>query len=206
MRIRWINQWIIYLDWLRDITNWILILDFYTSSNFCFFFSRSWLTANFLRYLGPFKAFWLILTVLKSEWSRFSSSHRPFSKPLRIVLSSPTALFHSFLVLRQGLSICLSFRFLCTAGTAKSSKRLVFFLFLLCFFFSFLFILLIITRSCLLARIRWFVCISKSQRISCIFKMDSSLCIYHSVIWSLTQFPVNYFSHLVVPRLVLLCS
>ena len=53
--------------------------------------------------------------------------------------------------------------------------------------------LLIIIRSGHLAEIRWSICISKSQRISCIsfFRTDSGLCIYHLFIWSNFSFLHN---------------
>ena len=45
----------------------------------------------------------------------------------------------------------------------------------------FFFFLLIIIRSCLLAEIRWFVCMSKSQRSLCVSfsRTATGLCIYH---------------------------
>ena len=45
--------------------------------------------------------------------------------------------------------------------------------------------LLINTRFCHLVGIEWFVCVSKSQRILCVLfsRTDSSLCIYHLVVW-----------------------
>ena len=48
------------------------------------------------------------------------------------------------------------------------------------------FFLSIITKSDFLAVLRWSVCIPKHQRIACIsfFRTDSSLCIYHLVVWS----------------------
>ena len=65
-----------------------------------------------------------------------------------------------------------------SSRTAKSTIRQVF-----CF-------LLTITRSGLLAEIRWSVCISKSRRIVCvsITGMDSGLYIYHSFAWSNLNF------------------
>ena len=58
-----------------------------------------------------------------------------------------------------------------------------------CFFF----LSLIITMSARLAEIRWFVCISKSQRTLCVsfFWTDSGLCIYHLFIWSNLNFLHN---------------
>ena len=53
--------------------------------------------------------------------------------------------------------------------------------------------LLTITRSVLLARIWWYVCILKSLRILCIsfFRTDSELCIYHLIVWSNFNFLHN---------------
>ena len=67
-------------------------------------------------------------------------------------------------------SISFSFT-LWSAGVAKSTRWQV------------LSFLLINTRSGLLARIRWSVCISKSQRILWVSfsRMDSGLCVYHLV-------------------------
>ena len=48
-----------------------------------------------------------------------------------------------------------------------------------------IFFLLFISRFGLLARIKWSFCISKSQRILCIWfsRTDSGLCIYYLVVW-----------------------
>ena len=60
-----------------------------------------------------------------------------------------------------------------------------------------LFFLLINSRSGLQNGFGWFICISKSQKIVYISfsKMDSGLCIYHSMVQfeSLTSFPVDHF-------------
>ena len=52
-------------------------------------------------------------------------------------------------------------------------------------FADFLF-LLVIMRSCLLAEIRWSVCISKFHRSLCVSfsRTDAVLCIYHLLAWS----------------------
>ena len=63
---------------------------------------------------------------------------------------------------------------LCSAGTAESTRwRVIFFC-------------SSNTRSGRLAGIGWSVCISKSQRISCVWfsRTNSGLCIYHVVVWS----------------------
>ena len=54
--------------------------------------------------------------------------------------------------------------------------------------------LLIITRSCRLAEIRWSFCISKSQRCLCVsfFMTDSGSCIYHLFAWSNLNFLHNF--------------
>ena len=84
----------------------------------------------------------------------------------------------AFLVLWQGLSTCLSFRFLwfkrCSPSGWQSRP-----------FGRFTFLLTIIW-SCLLARIR----LSKSQRILCVSFTwtDSVLSIYHLVVWSHLNF------------------
>ena len=54
-------------------------------------------------------------------------------------------------------------------------------------------LLLIITKPGHLAKIRWSVCISKSQRFLCIsFSwMDSGLCINHLFVWSKLKFLYN---------------
>ena len=70
-----------------------------------------------------------------------------------------------------------------SAGTAKVIIRqvLVFFL------------LLTITRFGCVAEIRWFVCISESQRSLCItFSWtDSGICIHHLFVWSYFNFLYN---------------
>ena len=90
-------------------------------------------------------------------------------------------LFCFFFVLWQSLSIYRSFRFLWFLLSAPLFDRFSFF-----FFFFFLLSLLTITRSGRLVRIRWSVCISKSQRVLCVSfsRTDSGLCIYHLFVWS----------------------
>ena len=65
-----------------------------------------------------------------------------------------TFMFHTFLLLKQGLSNCFSFRFLwfSLCGSAKSASQQVIYSF---------FLFLTITWSGLLAEIRWSFCISK---------------------------------------------
>ena len=65
------------------------------------------------------------------------------------------------------------------------------------------FFFLIITRSGRLAKIRWSVCISKSQRSLCVSfsRTDVGLCVYHLFVWSnlnfLAQSPVLFLRLLV---------
>ena len=101
-----------------------------------------------------------------------SNSSNPFSNPFVTVPDTPitigiivTRMFHSFfhsLARSRYLSFfSLSFRFiLWSARTAKSTILQVFFFF---FFFWLIFI-----RSCLLAEIRWSVCMLKSHKSLCI--------------------------------------
>ena len=55
---------------------------------------------------------------------------------------------------------------------------------------GFLFFLLTITRSSHLAKVRWYVCQSKSQTSLCVlfFRIDSRLCIYPLFVWSNLNF------------------
>ena len=72
-----------------------------------------------------------------------------------------------------------SFSFiLWSAGTAKSTVLQV------------LLFMLIIIRSCLLAEIRWSVCMSKSHRSLCVLfsRTGAGLCIYHLLLWSNLNF------------------
>ena len=69
-------------------------------------------------------------------------------------------------------STCPSFRFLWFLLCGPAGRQSHFFL-------------LAITRSGLLAGIKWSVCISKFQRTLCVSfsRTDSGLCIYHLVLW-----------------------
>ena len=109
---------------------------------------------------------WIVSTHLL-----ISKSSSPCINPLMTLTSVPitivitvTFMFHSFLVLLQGLGSYPSFNFLsvllCSAGSLLLS---------------------IITRSGRLAGIRWSICITKSQKILYISlsRTDSGLCIYH---------------------------
>ena len=87
-----------------------------------------------------------------------------------------TFLFHHIILLWQGPSICLSFRFLKFHSMFRWENKVNHSAD--SFFFSFL---LIITRSGRLVEFRWSVCKSKSQRIWCVSfsRADSGLWIYH---------------------------
>ena len=89
-------------------------------------------------------------------------------------------IFHSFSILKQGPGIYFSFRFLSVLPCGQQERQSP--LFGRFFFFLFL---LTITRSGCLTKIRWFVCIRKSQRIFCISfsRMHSGLCIYNLFVW-----------------------
>ena len=78
-----------------------------------------------------------------------------------------------FFVLPQCPSTCLSFHCLWFSANGPIGREGHLFL-------------LIITRSRLLARIMWSICISESLRILCVsFSWtDSGFCIYHLVVWS----------------------
>ena len=85
-------------------------------------------------------------------------------------------MFYSFLLLWKGLDTCLSYRFdshsvVCRDGEVQYSA----FFFFVC--------LLTMTRSGRLAVIMWAVCISKSQKSSCVSfsRSDSCLYIYHLI-------------------------
>ena len=119
-----------------------------------------------------------------------SKSSRPFNNPLVTVPKAPiiiciivTFMFHSFFH-SLARSMCLlffshSFCFiLWSARTAKSTILQIFFL------------LLIIIRSGLLAKIRWSVCISKFHRSLCVSfsRTGAGLCIYYLLAWSNLNF------------------
>ena len=114
-----------------------------------------------------------------SVLSSISNTSNPLTKLLGIVPWAPptigitiTCMFHSFLVLWLGLSICLFFVFFDFHIGLPGQK-------------SFFFWLLTISRSGLLAVIWGSVCISKSQKILCItfFWTDSGLYIYHMTVY-----------------------
>ena len=122
-----------------------------------------------------------------------SNSSRPLSRPLVTVTKRANHdCYHcyshhstAFLVLWQGSSTCLTFRFLwfslCGSRGQQNLQR-----FFWGFFLGFFFFLLIITWPGLLDKIRWSVCFSESQRILCdsFSRTDSSLCKYHLAVWS----------------------
>ena len=110
-----------------------------------------------------------------------SNSFWPFTKPLvtyraHLLQWLSTSLSCSILlsVLEQDPGSYLSYRFLLIllCGPPERPSLL---------FGRFpLFLLLTITRSCILAGIKWSVCIWKSQRALCVsfFRTESGLCIY----------------------------
>ena len=100
------------------------------------FFTGVWVTVSFFESLGLFSVFWLILIMLSSRWSPlvlwFLSLPVPLPSLYGIVPRatitigiSVTFLFHSLLVLSQGLGTYLSFCFLLfllwSARSAKSN-------------------------------------------------------------------------------------
>ena len=120
-----------------------------------------------------------------------SKSSIPFINPLVTVPRAPitigintTFMFHSYfnsLARSRYLSfLSLSFNF--TPWSAGKAQLLVLFFFLSLFFFFFL----IIIRSGHPAEIKWYVCMSKSQRSLCVSfsRTDVGLCIYHLFVWS----------------------
>ena len=148
-----------------------------------------------------------ILAILKNAvvWTNSthpptSKSSSPFSNSLVTVPNAPitigiivTFIFHSFfnsLASSRYLSFFShSFSFiLWSAGTAKSTILQVLSLFF--FFFFFFLLLLIIIKSGLLAEIKWFVCMSKSNRSLCVSfcRTGPGLCIYHLFVWSNLNF------------------
>ena len=106
-------------------------------------------------------------------------------------------MFPCFLFLWQGPGIYLSLSSpslsftLGSVGTAKFSLRQVLSVFFFFLFFFFFFLLSL--RSGLLAEIRWYICISKSQRIWYVWfsRTDSELCIYNLFAWSNSNFLHN---------------
>ena len=118
-------------------------------------------------------------------------SSTPYTNPLVTVPRSPIGInvsfmFHGFfndLVRPRYLSF-FSFSFNFTLRSIDPVKST---------YWHVLFFLLMITRSGRLAEIRWSVCISKSQRSSCVSfsRTDSGLCIYHLYVWSNFNFLHN---------------
>ena len=113
-----------------------------------------------------------------------SKSSSPFNNPLVTVLNAPIksqsaqsfdSFFNSLARSRYLSFFSPTFSFiLWSAGTAKSTILQI------------LFLLLIIMRSGLLARIRWPVCMLKSQRSLCesFSRTGTALCIYHLFVLS----------------------
>ena len=128
---------------------------------------------------------WIVSTRLPT-----SKSSRPFNNPLVIVPKAPIKIgtivifmFYSFfnsLARSRYLSFfSYSFSFiLWSAGTAKSTILHI------------LFFLLIIIRSGLLAKIRWSVFMSKSNRSLCVLfsRTGAGLRMYHLFVWSKLDF------------------
>ena len=111
-----------------------------------------------------------------------SKSSSPFSNPLITVPNAPitigiivTCMFHSFfnsLARSRYLSFFShSFSFILWSADYFAS--------------SLFFLLLIIIKSCLLAGIRWSVCMLKSHRSLCVAfsRTGAGLCIYHLLVW-----------------------
>ena len=123
-----------------------------------------------------------------------SKSSRPFNNPLVIVSKAPitigTFMFYSFFNslarLRYLSFFSLSFRFiLWSAGTAKSTTLQILF-----------FLLIIIIRSGLLARIRWSICMLK-EFMRVIFQ--DRCWVVHIPYVSMVKF--NFLAHLPVDHL-----
>ena len=140
-----------------------------------------------------FRTLLSILADLNNVCHLISKSISLFTKLLVTVSSAPitiginvTFMFHSFFSSlarpRYSSLLSLSFNFtLWSAGTVKFTIRqnLVF--------------LLTIIRSGCLAEIRWFVCMSKFQRILWVSfsRIDSRWCIYDFFVWSNLNFLHN---------------
>ena len=116
------------------------------------------------------------------------NSSNTISKPLETIpiesiwsgiIITITIIFYSFLcsLARSKYLSLFTFSLIFILWSAEIAKFTI---------WQILCLLLIITRSSLLAQIRWSVCISKYQRIVCIAfsRMDSGLSIYHLVVWS----------------------
>ena len=113
-----------------------------------------------------------------------SKSSSPFNNPLCIVPKAPITIgmigsfiFHSFFHFSSKVEVLLV---LFCGQLGQQSQR----------FCKFSFFLLIIIRSGRKAQIRWYVCISKSQRSLCLsFSWTTAkLCIYHLFVWSNVNF------------------
>ena len=141
-----------------------------------------------------------------------SSSSNPLSKPLGIVPSAPTTfMFHVFFSSQLRSTYFFCFLWFLLYGPPGQQNPLD-------SRFSFLFIL---TRSGILAGIKWSVCISKSQRIllASFSRRDSGLWIYHlAVCLNFNSFHSSYLiafptqsclvwnSFVLVCRVCLLCD
>ena len=128
-----------------------------------------------------------------SAYPPISISFSPLIKPLGIVQSAPitidisiTFMFNGFLVLWLGLSTCNSFCFLWFSFCGPPGWQSP-------LFGRFSFLCFTLTWSGLLARIRWSVCISKSQRILWVSfsSTDFGLFIHHLVEWTNFSFLHN---------------
>ena len=133
---------------------------------------------------------WLVST--RPLISKFPS---PCTNPFVTVPSVPVTIgitvifsfhrfFHSLARYSSLFLSSLSFT-LWPARTIKSTIRKILFIFsFLSFFFFFFF--LTISMSGRLGKIRWSVCISKSQKILCVSfsRSDSEFCKYHLFVWS----------------------
>ena len=157
-------------------------------------FTGVWVTASLLKSPGLFSVFWLFSIMLSFGWSplvrQLPSPPVPFSNPLVTVPNAPitigiivTFMFHSFSIPLQGRGTYPSFHILlvlfCGQLGQHSPQS-----------FKFSFLLLIITRSGLLAEIWWSVCMSKSQRSLCgsFSRTGAGLCIYYLFVWSNSNF------------------
>ena len=121
-----------------------------------------------------------------STRSPTSKSSRPFNNPLVIVPKAPITsgtiiifVFHRFfnsLARSRNLSFFLIPSVLFCGHLGQQSRQ----------FCTFLCFLLIIIRSCLLAEIRWSVCISKFHRSLCVSfsRTGAGLCMHHLLVWS----------------------
>ena len=105
------------------------------------------------------------------------SNFQPFQPLSKLLVSLLPSCSIAFLVLWQGLSICLSFRFLLYLLYGLLGRQSL-------LHNNSSFFLLIITRFGFLAKIKWSVCISKCERIIYISfsRTNSGLCIYHFVV------------------------